>query len=162
ALVITLIFVAGLLCRLIIFATPHGEGDEIIFASLVQQLLEGKGYTLRGHPLLTAGQISAANYDRALFFHPPAGIGLFLLLYLLFGITGFALAELLSYAVFFWSMMLMGHALFQPIGRLQVVVLATLAAFTPIMTHVVSRYWLDGPLLASTTAAVALFLLGLR
>src|SRR5262249_55098996 len=99
ALVITLIFVAGLLCRLIIFATPHGEGDEIIFASLAQQLLEGKGYTLRGHPLLTAGRISAANYDHALFFHPPAGIGLFLLLYLLFGITGFALVELLSYAV---------------------------------------------------------------
>ena len=162
AIVVTLIFVAGLLCRLIVLTIPHREGDELIFGSLVQQLLAGRGYTLRGHPLLVSGWISAGNYDHALFFHPPGGIVLFLLLYSLFGKIGFALAQLLSYAVFFWSMMLLGWALLQPLTRLQLAVLATLAAFTPIMTHVVSRYWLDGPLLAFATAATAVFVLGLR
>jgi 4-amino-4-deoxy-L-arabinose transferase-like glycosyltransferase len=161
-MVVGLIFVAGLLCRLIILAIPHREGDEVIFASLVQELLAGRGYTLRGHPLLVGGWISAGNYDHALFFHPPGGIVLFLLLYSLFGTVGFALAQLLSYAIFFWSMMVLGRALFQPMTRLQLVVLATLAAFTPIMTHVVSRYWLDGPMLAFATAAAAVFILGLR
>jgi 4-amino-4-deoxy-L-arabinose transferase-like glycosyltransferase len=161
-MVVALIFAAGLLCRLIILTIPHREGDEVIFVSLVEQLLAGRGYTLRGHPLLATAWISAGNYDHALFFHPPGGIVLFFLLFSLFGIVGFALAQLLSYAIFFWSMMLLGRAVFRPIDRLQLVVLALLAAFTPIMTHAVSHYWLDGPLLAFATAAAAVFMLGLR
>lgn len=157
-----LIFLAGLLCRSIILVIPHREGDELIFAGLVEQLLAGQGYTLRGHPLLAGELISAENYDHALFFHPPGGIVVFLLLYRLFGTAGFALAQLLSYAIFFWSMMVLGRALLRPLTRLQLAALATLAAFTPIMTHVMSRYWLDGPMLAVATAAAALLILGLH
>jgi 4-amino-4-deoxy-L-arabinose transferase-like glycosyltransferase len=39
---------------------------------------------------------------------------------------------------------------------------AVLSAFDPIMAHVATRYWLDGPLLAFTTLAVAVFLWAVR
>src|SRR4029078_2736266 len=53
------------------------ENDEIVYATLVDQLDAGKGYTLRGSDILEKPWINREQYDRALFFHPPGGIVLF-------------------------------------------------------------------------------------
>ena len=155
------LFLVGLACRLVIFARPHVEGDELIYGALVENLDAGRGYTLQGHPILQKPFVVKETYGRPLFFHPPGGIGLFWLLHRLFGQAGFSLVQLLSYAIFFWAMMLFAAAVLDPISRLQAILTAALASFTPIMTHVTSRFWLDGPLLAFSTAGAALFLMGI-
>lgn len=155
-------FLAGLACRLGIFSSPHVDGDEAVYSALVDQLDAGRGYTLQGHPLLERGRISRAEYDRPLFFHPPGGVALFWLFRRLFGAAGFPLAQLTSFALFFWAMILLARQLFSGEDALAVPLVAGLSAFTPIMTHAVSRYWLDGPLLAFATLGCALFVMGLR
>jgi 4-amino-4-deoxy-L-arabinose transferase-like glycosyltransferase len=160
--VVLAIFLAALGCRAVIFFKPHQEGDELVYNALVENLDAGRGYTLQGHPLLEDPFIVRETYGRALFFHPPGGIGLFWAMHSLFGPAGFGLAQLLSFTVFFWSMLALARQVFGPLSRLQTVLVALLAGFTPIMTHVVSRHWLDGPLLAFSTAAAAVFMRGHR
>jgi 4-amino-4-deoxy-L-arabinose transferase-like glycosyltransferase len=133
------------------------EGDEVVYRHLVIQLNEGHGYTLQGTPLIGHG-FSVDQYGKALFFHPPGGIVLFWLLTHLFGEAGFPVAQILSYTLFFWSMMALARAVLQPLSGLRLYVVALLAAFTPIMTHVASRFWLDGPMLAFATLGIALFM----
>lgn len=163
-------FALGLLCRLVIFApAPHLEGDEIVYQVLVGQLDAGHGYTLVGTPLLDVPSATgvgrsypADQYGRALFFHPPGGIALVWLLHRIVGAGAFPLAQVLSYALFFWSLLALARSLFPPLAGVRLHLVAALAAFTPLMTHVTSRYWLDGPMLAVTTLAAALFVRAVR
>jgi 4-amino-4-deoxy-L-arabinose transferase-like glycosyltransferase len=141
---------------------PCLEIDEQIYIALTEQLQAGKGYTLQGHPILREPWLIPEQYDRPLFFHPPGGIVFFWLVHRIVGNAGYALAQVLSFAIFFWSALLLGWVVLQPSNRIAVLTLAVLAAFTPIMAHVTGRFWLDGPLLAFSTAAVAVFLLGLK
>jgi 4-amino-4-deoxy-L-arabinose transferase-like glycosyltransferase len=138
------------------------ENDERIYVALVDQIKTGKGYTLRGHPIMSEPWINQEQYDRAIFFHPPGGVALFWLLNQVVGEKGFALAEVISFCVFFLSVMAMGRATIAPMRPLTVVALATLAAFNPILAHVAGRLWLDGPLLAFATAGAAAYFVGLR
>lgn len=156
------IFLIGLLCRCSILTRHPQEGDEVIYRALVQQLEEGHGYTLRGHPVLQQPWIARSQYDYPLFVRPPGGIALFWLLHRLFGDLGLALAQLLSFSLFFWAMMLLASQVLVPFEEPGAALVAALSAFTPIMTQVTSRFWLDGPVLAFSTAAAALFLLGLN
>lgn len=153
-------FFAGIALRLAIFRWDHDEGDELIYKTLVEQLELGHGYTLLGSPVLESGRIDQAQYSSPLFFHPPGGIALFLLLHVLFGTQGFALAQLLCYAIFFGSMIVLARLLIKPEAGLAMCAIAILTAFTPIAVHVMNHYWLDGPLLAFTTLAAALFVSG--
>lgn len=136
------------------------EADERIYIALVEQLEAGRGYTLQGHPILNDPVIAGPQYGRALFFHPPGGIAFFWLMHQLAGESGFALAQTVSFAIFFWSLILLGDLTARPFGGAAAVLLAVLAAFTPIMAHVSGRLWLDAPLLAFATAASAVFLRG--
>ncbi len=138
------------------------ECDEVIYVVLVEQLDRGNGYTLQGHPILKDPRIVREQYDRKLFFHPPGGIALFWLTYWIAEDAGYALAQVLCFGIFFWSMILLGWVLLYPFNKMGVLSLAVVAAFTPIMTHVAGRFWLDGPLLAFSTAATALFVLSLK
>jgi hypothetical protein len=133
----------------------------MIYRVLVMQLQAGNGYTLQGTPLLGSGW-PVDQYGQALFFHPPGGIGLFWLLHAVFGSIAYPLAQVLSYALFFWSMLALARVVLSPLSRLRLHVVALLAAFTPIMTHVMSRYWLDGPMLAFSALAGALFVHAVR
>ncbi len=136
------------------------ENDEKIFIALTEQLAAGKGYTLQGHPILQEPWISREQYDRPLFIHPPGGVALFWWSHEIAGDAGYALAQVSSFALFYWSSVLLGWLLLQPFDRIAVPTLALLAAVTPIMAHVAGRFWLDGPLLGFSSAAAALFLLG--
>ena len=156
-----LVFALGLLCRLIVFTGAHGEGDETVYRALVYQLEAGRGYTLQGSPLIGNGW-PADQYGNALFFHPPGGIALFWLLHRAVGEAAFPLAQILSYGIFFWSMLALARLVLAPLEGPRLLGVALLAAFTPIMTHVVSRYWIDGPMLAFTTLAGALLLAAAR
>ncbi len=162
AWIVVAIFLTGLGCRSVIFFRQHQEGDELVYAALVENLEAGRGYTLQGHPLLQQPFIVQESYGRPLFFHPPGGVGLFWALHSLFGQAGFSLAQLLSFAVFFWAMLALASQAFGRLSGLQAVLVASLAGFTPIMTHVASRFWLDGPLLAFSTAAAAVFMRACR
>lgn len=141
---------------------PYLENDEKIYIALTEQLEAGKGYTLQGHPILLKPWIVREQYDRPLFFHPPGGIAFFWLTHWLAGDAGYALAQVLSFAIFFWSALLLGWLVLQPLYGTAVLTLAVLSACTPIMAHVAGRFWLDGPLLAFSTAAAAVLLLGLK
>lgn len=151
------IFIAGLLLHGTVFMEPHREGDEKIYTALVDQLDKGKGYTLIGSPLLEQGLIPKDQYGGKLFHHPPGGIALFWLFDKVFNLLGFSLLQLFSYSLFFWSMMLLGHFTGVSATKSGLIVLAGLTAFNPIMSHVITKFWLDGPLLAFSTCAVALF-----
>lgn len=156
-----LYFTLGLLCRLVVFTGGHTEGDELVYQALVLQLEYGFGYTLIGSPLMDRGW-PADQYGKALFFHPPGGIALFWLLHRVIGDLAFPVAQVLVYALFFWSMMSLARGVFGRLEGLRLHAVALLAAFTPIMTHVVSRFWIDGPMLAFATLAAALYVRGLR
>jgi hypothetical protein len=155
-------FIAGLCLHLTIFKASHREGDEVIYLSLVEQLESGKGYTLHGSRLLEQGLVDRSQYDRPLFFHPPGGIALFWLFYRIFGFWGFPLVQLFCFALFFWSMMLLASKFEYSSSQVGLPVAAALAAFNPFAAHVMIKYWLDGPLLAFTTLAVALFFWSVR
>lgn len=70
---------------------PFLETDERIYLALVEQLHSGQGYTLQGHGILEELSLPVEQYDRSLFYHPPAGVACFWLSYLLFGQAGYAL-----------------------------------------------------------------------
>ena len=159
-------------------ALPYLENDERIYIALVEQLDAGRGYTLQGHPIMDEPWIDRAQYDHPLFYHPPGGVALFWLAHGLAGDRGFALVQVACFALFFGSVMLLGWAVLTEgpaataAGRATELgaeglsaalgSLAVLAACTPIMAHVAGRLWLDGPLLALSTAGAAVFLLSTR
>ena len=157
---VALWFTLGLLCRLVVFTGPHAEGDEIVYRTLVYQLETGHGYNLIGSPIIGPNW-PADQYGNALFFHPPGGIGLFWLLHLVVGDAAFPVVQILCYALFFWSMLALARVVLAPFEGLKLHMVAALTAFTPIMAQVMSRYWLDGPLLAVTTLAAVLFIAAL-
>jgi 4-amino-4-deoxy-L-arabinose transferase-like glycosyltransferase len=151
---VALIFVAGLCAHLTVLQGRHREGDELIYQVLVQQLADGHGYTLQGSWLIER-HLLGAQYDRPLFHHPPAGVALFWLFHALLGPAGFACAQLASYALWFFSLMWLADGLALQPRMPTGLTTAALAAFHPILSHVVTHYWLDGPLLAVTTLAAA-------
>src|SRR5262245_57845742 len=159
---VTVLFLLGLFCRSVLFVRPHLEGDEVVYQTLVTQLDAGRGYTLHDTWLLKLPVFDPVIYDRPLFIHPPGGIALFWFLHRLFGDAGFSIAQLFSYAVFFWAMLWLATEVLRPLTCVSALIVSGLSAFSPIMTHVVSRYWLDGPLLAFSTLSAALFLHGTR
>jgi len=183
---LTAIFLAGLLLRIAALALPTPntvsnsaaglgtnrwkpqmppaslEGDELVYMALTDQLVAGKGYTLRGHPLLSRPWIVREQYDRPLFFHPPGGIAFFLLMKRVAGTAGYALAQAVSFALFFWGVLLITWLITPTFNRIAFLATALLATSTPIMAHVMGRFWLDGPLLGFSTAATGIFLLGIK
>jgi 4-amino-4-deoxy-L-arabinose transferase-like glycosyltransferase len=151
------LFLLGLSFRSVIFLRPHPENDERIYRALVDQLERGEGYTLQGHEILRETWIVREQYEHPLFFHPPGGIALFWLMRQLFGTIGDPASQILSYALFYWGMAALAAQIFGRSALLPHAIVAILSAFTPIMTHVVSRFWLDGPLLGFSTLAAAAF-----
>lgn len=95
------------------------------------------------------------QYDRPLFFHPPGGVGLFWLFHSVIGPAGFPVAQVLSFLIFFWSMIALSYLLGLP--PLGIAIAGFLSAFNPIMVHVNTHYWLDGPLLAFSALSSAVF-----
>ena len=153
---VVILFLIGLCMHSIVFFRVHCEGDELIYRTLVEQLDNGRGYTLQGSPLLEKGLIDKTQYDQPLFFHPPGGIALYWVFYRIFGDWSFSLVQLFSYVLFFWSMLFLAKSLNLTSSNISLALVASLSAFSPIMSHVTTKFWLDGPLLAFTTLAVAL------
>jgi 4-amino-4-deoxy-L-arabinose transferase-like glycosyltransferase len=154
---VVVIFFIGLCMHSIIFFRAHNEGDELIYKTLVEQLDNGRGYTLQGSYLLEKGLIDKTQYDQPLFFHPPGGMFLFWAFYRIFGDCGFSIFQILSYALFFWSMLFLAKSLNLTSSNLGLGLVSILSAFSPIMAHATAKFWLDGPLLAFTTLAVAIY-----
>jgi 4-amino-4-deoxy-L-arabinose transferase-like glycosyltransferase len=145
-----------------IFEVPHLEGDERIYAALVEQLRAGHGYTLQGHPILEQDWMVREQYDTSLFYHPPGGIAWFLLFGTLFGARGPDLAQLAAFSIFFVSAILLAR---EVLPRWTVPVawcVAVLAAVTPIVAHVSVHRWLDGPQLAALTMGAWLLAVAAR
>lgn len=157
-LVVAAVFIVGLFLHLGVFIEPHVEGDELIYKTLVAQLENGNGYTLHGSALLEHGGIDKPHYDRPLFFHPPGGIALFWLFHRWLGDWGLPTVQVLSYVLFFWSMLLIADPLGLSSSSTGVILLTCLTVFNPILSHVTTKFWLDGPLLAFSTLAVAVFI----
>jgi 4-amino-4-deoxy-L-arabinose transferase-like glycosyltransferase len=155
---VTGLFVVGLLLRLPMMGGPHREGDEVIYRSLVGQLEQGHGYTLQKSMLVEHGIIDRYQYDRPLFHHPPGGIALFWLSHKVFGESGLPLVQLFSFSLFFWSMLLLAHALGVSKSDMGLFLVALLSSFNPIVAHVTTKYWLDAPLLAFASFGAALFM----
>ncbi len=154
---IGILFFIGLCMHSVVFFRAHNEGDELIYKTLVEQLDNGNGYTLQGSSLLEKGLIDRTQYDRTLFFHPPGGIALYWVSYKVFGDLGFSLVQLFSYVLFFWSMLFLAKSLNLTSSSVSLALVAGLSAFSPVMSHVTMKFWLDGPLLAFTTLAVAVY-----
>lgn len=127
----------------------------MIYTTLVSQLEAGNGYTLQGTSLIEYGLIDTYQYDRPLFFHPPGGVGLFWFFHSVLGHAGFQIVQVLSFIIFFWSMIALASLIGLP--PLGIVIAGLLSAFNPIMAHVNTHYWLDGPLLAFSTLSAAVF-----
>jgi len=153
---VAIFFLAGFGLRFTVFSGDHDEGDELIYSALAEQLEQGNGYTLRGTALLASGALDRQQYDRELFFHPPGGVGLFWLSGKLFGASGTPVVQIFSYAVFFASMIFMARIL--GLSHMGIAIASALCAFNPVMAHVATHYWLDGPLLAFSTLSAAVFL----
>lgn len=155
---VLVIFFVGLCLHSVVFFRSHNEGDELIYKTLVAQLDSGKGYTLQGSALLEKGLIDKTQYDHPLFFHPPGGIALFWVSYRILGDLGFPIVQLFSYALFFWSMLFLARSMNLTSSNIALALVAGLSAFSPIMSHVITKFWIDGPLLAFTTLAAAIFI----
>lgn len=155
------IFLIGLAFKFTVFIDPHVEGDELIYMTLVDQMVSLQGYTLQGTHLLDK-ILDKKQYDRKLFFHPPGGILLFSMFYMVFGYKGFALAQVFCFIVFFWSMILILKSIEYPVSNIVYIVVACLAAFNPITSHVLTNFWLDGPLLAFSSLSIAMLLFSFR
>jgi 4-amino-4-deoxy-L-arabinose transferase-like glycosyltransferase len=153
---------AGLWLRAVTFDLLHHEGDERIYGALAEQLREGRGYTLHGHPILEEGWIVRDQYDTPLFYHPPGGIAWLALFSALFGDAGFDLAELAAFAVFFGGTLLLAREVLPRWTVPVASVVSVLAAATPIVAHVSLHHWLDGPQLAAVTLAAFLFVRATR
>lgn len=154
--ILLLLFVLGIFLRVPVFFDHHDEGDEIIYSFLVVQLEQGNGYTLQGTDLIEYGILDKQTYGRKLFFHPPGGVGLFWLFESIFGSNGFPMAQMFSYALFFGTMVAASYLLgIPPLG---IALAGLLSAFNPIIVHVNTHYWLDGPLVAFSALSMAVFI----
>jgi 4-amino-4-deoxy-L-arabinose transferase-like glycosyltransferase len=156
------VFIVALVIRGNIFSIEHHEGDEQFYKALVEQLEAGRGYTLQGHPILDRAWAVGEQYDQPLFYHPPGGPGFMWAGYHLFGDAGLGVAQLVSFSIFFWSMIALGRLVLGSWTPLTATVVAGLSGFTPIVSHVHTHHWLDGPQVAFTTAGCALYLLAVR
>lgn len=146
------VFAVALVMRGGIFALPHREGDERIYAALLEQVRSGSGYTLAGHPILAQDWMIAEQYDTPLFYHPPGGLVWFALFTTLFGERGWDLSQLAAFAIFFAATLALARDALPSYPAVTSLTVALLAAFTPIVAHVSMHFWLDGP----QVAAVAL------
>ena len=153
---VLLLFVLGIFLRVPVFFDHHDEGDEVIYTFLVEQLEQGKGYTLQGTDLIEYGILDKQQYGRKLFFHPPGGVGLFWLSDSIFGSNGFPMAQMFSYSLFFGSMVVAAYLLGVP--PLGIIAAGLLSAFNPIIVHVNTHYWLDGPLVAFSAFSLSVFI----
>jgi 4-amino-4-deoxy-L-arabinose transferase-like glycosyltransferase len=72
------------------------------------------------------------------------------------------LAQLVSFSIFFWSMIALARQVSRRWSLPTAVAVSGLAAFTPIVAHVHTHYWLDGPQLAFATAGAAMYLYALK
>ncbi len=172
------IFLVGLLGRVAALAEPispdhpaegnrwegkaveaYLENDEHLYMALIDNMDAGGGYTLRGSPVLNEPWTVPEQYNHPLFYHPPGGAVWMWLFYHVAGNPGYACSALAAFALFYWSAVLLGWIVIRPRGRGMAVLLATGAAFSPIMAEVSARFWLDGPYLAFATAGAAVFLL---
>lgn len=128
----------------------HREMDERIYATLVEQAdLSLRSYTLRGTPILAL--LEPANYDLALFPHPPAFTWFTWALSRGLGIHVAWSPILLSLAaiVFAWSA---GTRLY---GRDEGAWAAFLVAACPVGWFVSQHVWLDNMLIAAVTGSFA-------
>src|SRR5262249_58872389 len=125
-------------------SASRDAGGASVSRACLHQPENGAGSTPRGTALIDHGW-PAAQYGHALFFHPPGGIAFFALLDRVFGEAGYPLAQLLGYALFFWSTIALARMMAARTesdagartATLRIV--AALAAFTPLMTHVAAR-----------------------
>jgi hypothetical protein len=150
----------GLAIRSVSFILPHDEGDELIYQTLVDQLLLGRGYTLRGSAFLASGFLELSHYDQPVFFHPPFGILFFLISKFLFGQYGIIIAQLLCYLIFVAGIILIAQSVFGKLGRHQWIVLSILIPLEPIFAHTGIKIWIDNPRLAFLTFGFGAFLRG--
>lgn len=142
------------------FFEDHNEGDEVIYGYLVDQLQQGNGYTLQGTDLIEYGVLDRNTYGRKLFFHPPGGIALFWLFDSVMGKYGMPLAQIFCYAVLFWALAAAAYLL--GLGPFAVALTALLSAINPILVHVSTHYWLDGPIVAFSSLSLAVFIWALK
>jgi 4-amino-4-deoxy-L-arabinose transferase-like glycosyltransferase len=138
-----LFLAAGLVLRANVFDLPHREGDERIYLALIEQVRAGHGYTLQGHPILEQDWMVREQYDTRVFYHPPLGIALM-------AILGPDVAQLAAFVVFFAATWALANEALPRCSRLTV---AALAAATPIVAHVTTHRWLDGPQVAAVAVA---------
>jgi 4-amino-4-deoxy-L-arabinose transferase-like glycosyltransferase len=148
--------------RTSIFELPHREGDERIYAALLEQIAAGRGYTLQGHPILDEDWMIRDQYDTRTFYHPPAGIAWMGLFASAFGARGLDLGQLAAFAAFFagaWMLAKETLPRFTPAARWLV---GSLAGATPIVAHVSIHRWLDGPQVGAVAIAAWLSARALR
>ena len=148
---VVVVLLIALAFRSAIFGLPDEENDEMIFRALVEALGSGLGYTLRGHPLLSAnfGEI-ARTYDSPVFLHPPAGIFFFYAVTKVFGLTRWALrlAQPLAFTAYYLAGLAALDAYFPDLEMCARLMAAPLLAFTPIYAHTNLKVWLENPRLA--------------
>jgi 4-amino-4-deoxy-L-arabinose transferase-like glycosyltransferase len=162
-LLVGIVLSAGILARGVVFEGSHREGDEVLYRALMQQMRAGKGYTLRGHPVLSTGWFSREVYDKPVFpQHPPGGILLFLACDQLTPGSGASTAQILSFSLFCAGILLMGRALERGGRPTGAIFMAIASAFSPIAAHVAVKQWLDAPLLGFATLGSGFYLLGVR
>jgi len=137
---------AGLFLRANVFDLPHREGDERIYAALIEQVRAGRGYTLQGHPILEQDWMVRDQYDTRVFYHPPLGIAWMALF-------GPDLAQLSAFAVFFAAVWMLAKEVLPRFPAAARVTVGALAAATPIVAHVSMHRWLDGPQVAVVALA---------
>jgi 4-amino-4-deoxy-L-arabinose transferase-like glycosyltransferase len=152
----------ALVMRAGIFQLPHAEGDERIYAALLEQVRGGKGYTLAGHPILAQDWMIAEQYETPLFYHPPGGLVWFALFTEVFGERGFGLAQLAAFAIFFLATLALARDALPSYAPPTALAVALLAAFTPIVAHVSMHFWLDGPQVAAVAVSAWLLVRATR
>ncbi len=150
------VLILALTTRLTVFRGDPRENDEKLYRALVEQLADGKGYTLQGHPILDEPWLIRQQYDQPLFFHPPGGLVLFWSFVTLFGEAGFGLAQWVVFAVFYFAAL---RLIRQTAGRLDdrsFGIVCLTVGFSPLMAQVSTHYWLDAPQAAWVTLSATI------
>ena len=151
------ILILALMTRLTVFRGDPRENDESLYRALVEQLANGHGYTLQGHPILDEPWVIRPQYEQPLFFHPPGGLILFWSFVSVFGQAGFGLAQWAMFALFYYAGL---RLIRQTAGRLDdrsFGIVCLTVGFSPIMAHVSTHYWLDGPQTAWVMLCTTMF-----
>lgn len=126
----------------------HIEYDERVFQTLINRIGDGfENYTVQGTPLL--GELWNANYDRPMFFHPPAFVYTARLLAVVFPVPLVpVLLNLATIALVFF----IGRRLYDDERGLWA---AFLAAVCPVTWFISQKIWIDNMLIMMTVASVA-------